>query len=943
MKVIKFAPGLIPVLKHQEHDQSSHGNWATLTNTTFGDYKMTFEYQPSSELSLHFIHAYDQNKKQVGQLRWDSYTGTVNSISVEPEHQRKGIATAMWDWATQLSKTPVKDFPENIKHGWGIEKPRHDRFIVTPQGKSWVESLQKHEGGGHDQSSHGNWAEGSQGSSTELSDDEIRDVIYNSKTVNEMFQKVAKRLGKSMKPSVDTLSEDEITHYRGVQDVSRDAQRLLDGKVKFTEFQTWGQGIYLAEDKGIASNYGTLIGMKLDSSAKIVQGEITWDSAFDVSYDNPSARTRNTTTSSFIDLGRIETQIRAGKMDNLSISDMRNVYWAAKGYDGFTTYGETVLFNGSKLTISKADIGTAVQKHQEHDQKTHGNWATGGELANWNPTDTIPSSPRNAGGMTASIWENWEHGPDGSQYVELYRQYAGEALGIAVPKSPMDVGGSENYITQRGFGGSSTETARKQSEAIVKAIANGKPEQPALYRGMTATDADGRALLDSITKLKAGDTLDMPLVSTTRSLGVATWYAADRSPSGTGNVVMKIQPGAKGVSLSKEASRYPQDHEVITSGKFEVVSVSTVQVPYWQREVLRPSKTVFRDDPKPYYETVGVKQNLGDPKKVYEAVASGNWKSLETPTFKLTDDRHNYSVDRPILSAWSQQPAREFTVVEVKFVEPHVIQKAESNDYGMTFDALFNNVPFIREEDVIKHGEHDQKTHGNWAKDNFDEEALGEDAQNTYFDAYGVTTGAIKEPVGISRAEIRSLDEYTADGFKKINTHLREAKSGENKDESSGAKSSREAIEENVANLDKLIEESPDLFGDKNLYRIFSKEVIDSMEEGDVLTDKAFMSTTRVDITNPSNIETLQNLQLLTELDTKEAIILPSPSGRGKGLAVDYMKNAVSDFVSNTSTANSEKEVLLPRGTSLKFMGFKKINPMTDNVMDVAVFQRMDK
>ena len=28
MKVIKFAPGLIPVLKHQEHDQSSHGNWA---------------------------------------------------------------------------------------------------------------------------------------------------------------------------------------------------------------------------------------------------------------------------------------------------------------------------------------------------------------------------------------------------------------------------------------------------------------------------------------------------------------------------------------------------------------------------------------------------------------------------------------------------------------------------------------------------------------------------------------------------------------------------------------------------------------------------------------------------------------------------------------------------------------------------------------------------
>jgi putative metallohydrolase (TIGR04338 family) len=30
-KVIRFAPGLRPVIKHQEHDQSSHGNWATGT------------------------------------------------------------------------------------------------------------------------------------------------------------------------------------------------------------------------------------------------------------------------------------------------------------------------------------------------------------------------------------------------------------------------------------------------------------------------------------------------------------------------------------------------------------------------------------------------------------------------------------------------------------------------------------------------------------------------------------------------------------------------------------------------------------------------------------------------------------------------------------------------------------------------------------------------
>jgi hypothetical protein len=120
---------------------------------------------------------------------------------------------------------------------------------------------------------------------------------------------------------------------------------------------------------------------------------------------------------------------------------------------------------------------------------------------------------------------------------------------------------------------------------------------------------------------------------------------------------------------------------------------------------------------------------------------------------------------------------------------------------------------------------------------------------------------------------------------------------------------------------------------------VASVTVFDNFSSGKHWHLEQWKSDPRLKIINGD----VRNLQLLTELDTREAIILPSPSRRGKGLAVDYMKNAVSDFVSNTSTANSEKEVLLPRETSLKFMGFKKINPMTDNVMDVAVFQRMDK
>jgi len=237
-----------------------------------------------------------------------------------------------------------------------------------------------------------------------------------------------------------------------------------------------------------------------------------------------------------------------------------------------------------------------------------------------------------------------------------------------------------------------------------------------------------------------------------------------------------------------------------------------------------------------------------------------------------------------------------------------------------------------------KHGTHDQKTHGNWAKDNFDEDTEGEDGQSLYFDRYGIKTDGSKEPVGISKDEVTSLDDYTADGFKKINQYLRLGGTSPYEEGSYYDRESRGINENRVADLDKLIEEAPELFGDKNLYRIFASDVLNDLKEGDVLTDRAFLSTTRVDITNPENIETLQNLQMISEQNDRTAIILPSPSRTGKGLAVDFMKNAVSDLFANTSTANSEKEVILPRNTPIKFMGYKLVNEMV-----VAVFERVDK
>jgi hypothetical protein len=235
---------------------------------------------------------------------------------------------------------------------------------------------------------------------------------------------------------------------------------------------------------------------------------------------------------------------------------------------------------------------------------------------------------------------------------------------------------------------------------------------------------------------------------------------------------------------------------------------------------------------------------------------------------------------------------------------------------------------------ILKHQEHDQSSHGNWATGNFNEETEGEGAQGNYFERYGfdIKTG---EPTGISIEGVRALDFYTGDGFSDINNNLRFGPKGD--------RVADERVAEIISDLDKLIDDAPEMFGDKNLYRVVGKSLIDELEKGDVLTDKGFMSTTRVDITSREGLEVLQNLQLLRVGDVTPSIILPTESKSGRGVAVDYLKNAVSDKFTNVATANNEKEVLLPRGTSLKFKGYKVVNEGTDDAMRVAIFERMDK
>jgi hypothetical protein len=292
---------------------------------------------------------------------------------------------------------------------------------------------------------------------------------------------------------------------------------------------------------------------------------------------------------------------------------------------------------------------------------------------------------------------------------------------------------------------------------------------------------------------------------------------------------------------------------------------------------------------------------------------------------------------------------------------------------------------------VFKHGEHDQSSHGSWASGNFDEESEYEPALSTYSERYGVDKDGNK--VGVTKEQHDAIDDYSQNGYKRINEFLRggnkkteldpaEAKAiienteslyleaidewSENNDTgsmdmteadledaiytyatkhgaellervNSGSTPMAERNQKDVEALDSLIDESPSLFGDKTLYRVFSDKVLDGLQEGDIMRDKGFLSTTRIDVTQEGQSSARTWMGGIKETPDTVGIILPNESKSGKGLAVDIYRTSVDD---TSTVSDTEKEVLLPRDTPLKFIGYK-----TDVGTEarVAIFQRVDK
>ena len=138
MRVIKFAPGLIPVLKHGEHDQSSHGNWATGNGLGIEEvmrlHKSSDPLQSKVYEAEQSIDAPSKNPLQKPDYpKRDDFESREDYDKAYKDYSKKWMDWAVEEQASILSDTGkkyldgspagVKKYVEEIiKQDWFLEK-----------------------------------------------------------------------------------------------------------------------------------------------------------------------------------------------------------------------------------------------------------------------------------------------------------------------------------------------------------------------------------------------------------------------------------------------------------------------------------------------------------------------------------------------------------------------------------------------------------------------------------------------------------------------------------------------------------------------------------------------------------------------------------------------------------------------------------------------------
>jgi hypothetical protein len=83
----------------------------------FKEYLLKFNPAPDdADMENHRIIAQHKGRK-VGEMQVDIGTSQIQNIEVHPRHQRKGVATAMWNYAQDISGNNIHHSPVRTDEG----------------------------------------------------------------------------------------------------------------------------------------------------------------------------------------------------------------------------------------------------------------------------------------------------------------------------------------------------------------------------------------------------------------------------------------------------------------------------------------------------------------------------------------------------------------------------------------------------------------------------------------------------------------------------------------------------------------------------------------------------------------------------------------------------------------------------------------------------------
>jgi hypothetical protein len=193
------------------------------------------------------------------------------------------------------------------------------------------------------------------------------------------------------------------------------------------------------------------------------------------------------------------------------------------------------------------------------------------------PEDKIPNSPPNPKGLNARAIFNWVDGPfrrgHPRQYPinDMIRHIANGLLGLPLPRfRGIRFRKNDTYIPDEDF--------VNRTKNLIESIDAAEPKQPTLWRGLRGSWSRGNpeesVQHQQMLNLEVGQSFVSPIFSSSRSKGVATnLYATHLVQKGDPpSIVLKIEAGAKGLRTSV----IPNDHEVLTGGKFTVTAKTEV-------------------------------------------------------------------------------------------------------------------------------------------------------------------------------------------------------------------------------------------------------------------------------------------------------------------------------------------------------------------------------